>query len=124
MLLTVPFTQPTGGARRVGQGDIVALLMGYPTGLHILERAGPRRGADRRPRARIAGPGRSFRRVMRRLPELHIVAYDRRGYQGSREPGVVGLAGHIADLVDILTEAAPGGHPPSPRSATASAGTS
>ena len=46
----------------------------------------------------------SFRRVMRRLPELHIVAYDRRGYQGSREAGVVGLAGHIADLVDIVTE--------------------
>jgi pimeloyl-ACP methyl ester carboxylesterase len=46
----------------------------------------------------------SFRRVMRRLPELHIVAYDRRGYQGSRGAGVVGLHGHIADLVDILTE--------------------
>ena len=41
---------------------------------------------------------------MRRLPELTIVAYDRRGYQGSREMGVVGLSGHIADLVAILGE--------------------
>jgi pimeloyl-ACP methyl ester carboxylesterase len=41
---------------------------------------------------------------MRRLSDLHIVAYDRRGYQGSREAGVVGLRGHIADLVDLGTE--------------------
>ena len=66
----------------------------------------------------------SFRRVMRRLPELHIVAYDRRGYQGSREAGVVGLAGHIADLVDIVSEVRARGATPSPPSATASAGTS
>ena len=46
---------------------------------------------------------------MRRLPELAIVAYDRRGYQGSREAGVVGLEGHIADLVEILTEVRSGG---------------
>jgi pimeloyl-ACP methyl ester carboxylesterase len=41
---------------------------------------------------------------MRRLPEVSMIAYDRRGYQGSRGAGVVGLGGHIADLVDILTE--------------------
>jgi pimeloyl-ACP methyl ester carboxylesterase len=41
---------------------------------------------------------------MRRLPELGIVAYDRRGYQGSRPGGVVGLPGHIADLVEVVTE--------------------
>jgi pimeloyl-ACP methyl ester carboxylesterase len=46
----------------------------------------------------------SFRRAMRRLPEITVVAYDRRGYQGSREAGVVGLSGHIADLVAILGE--------------------
>ena len=40
---------------------------------------------------------------MRRLPEFAIVAYDRRGYQGSREAGVVGLQGHIGDLVEILS---------------------
>jgi pimeloyl-ACP methyl ester carboxylesterase len=79
--------------------------MGYPAGLHILERAGPEPEAP----AVVLVHGsldraESFRRVMRRLPELHIVAYDRRGYQGSREAGVVGLDGHVADLTDILTE--------------------
>ena len=79
--------------------------MGYPAGLHIVERAGPDPGAaavvfvhgslDR---------GESFRRAMRRLPDLTVVAYDRRGYQASRGAGVVGLGGHIADLVAILGE--------------------
>ena len=79
--------------------------MGYPAGLHILERAGSVPGAP----AVVLVHGsldraESFRRVMRRLPELHIVAYDRRGYQDSRRAGVVGLNGHIADLAEILTE--------------------
>jgi pimeloyl-ACP methyl ester carboxylesterase len=89
----------------LGQGGIVALLMGYPAGLHILERAGSAPGAPTV--VLVHGSldrAESFRRVMRRLPELDIVAYDRRGYQGSRETGVVGLGGHIADLVDIVTE--------------------
>lgn len=46
----------------------------------------------------------SFRRVMRRMPEARVVAYDRRGYQGSRGAGVVDLGGHIADLIDVLSE--------------------
>jgi pimeloyl-ACP methyl ester carboxylesterase len=41
---------------------------------------------------------------MRRLPEVTTVAYDRRGYQGSREAGVVDLGGHIADLLDVATQ--------------------
>ncbi len=48
--------------------------------------------------------GESFRRVVRRLPELTTVAYDRRGYQGSRAGGVVGLDGHVADLLAILSD--------------------
>jgi len=79
--------------------------MGYPAGLHILERAGSVPGAPAVVlRARIAGPGREFPAGDAPLPELHIVAYDRRGYQGSRRAGVVGLARHIADLADVLTE--------------------
>jgi pimeloyl-ACP methyl ester carboxylesterase len=79
--------------------------MGYPAGLHIIERAGTAPGAA----AVVLAHGsldraESFRRVMRRLPELTVVAYDRRGYQGSREAGVVGLHGHVADLVAILDE--------------------
>jgi pimeloyl-ACP methyl ester carboxylesterase len=46
----------------------------------------------------------SFRRVMRRLPDVDIVAYDRRGYQRSRAAGVVDVDGHIADLVELATE--------------------
>ena len=99
--------------------------MGYPAGLHILERAGSAPGAP----AVVLVHGsldraESFRRVMRRLPDLAIVAYDRRGYQRSRDAGVVGLRGHIADLVDIVTRSGPGAQPPLSPSATASAGMS
>jgi pimeloyl-ACP methyl ester carboxylesterase len=79
--------------------------MGYPEGLHILERAGSAPGAPTV--VLVHGSldrAESFRRVMRRLPELDIVAYDRRGYQGSRGAEVVGLRGHIADLVAIGAE--------------------
>ena len=80
--------------------------MGYPAGLHILERPGP--GPPAPTLVFVHGSldrADSFGRVMRRLPEFALVAYDRRGYQGSRAAGVVGLEGHIADLVDIVTEA-------------------
>ena len=53
--------------------------------------------------------GESFRRVMRRLPDVTSVAYDRRGYQGSRGGGVVDLGGHIEDLLRIA-EAERWGH--------------
>ena len=79
-----------------------ALPMSYPAALHVLARPAPEPGAatvvfvhgslDR---------GESFRRVMRRLPELTTLAYDRRGYQGSRGGGVVDLGGHIEDLLRI-----------------------
>jgi pimeloyl-ACP methyl ester carboxylesterase len=47
--------------------------------------------------------GRSMRRVVERLPDLHVVTYDRRGYAGSigAEPPT-GLADHVADLVAVL----------------------
>jgi pimeloyl-ACP methyl ester carboxylesterase len=79
--------------------------MGYPAGLHIIERAG---AAPEGPAVVLVhgslDRAESFRRAMRRLPELTTVAYDRRGYQGSRAAGVVGLSGHIADLLAILGE--------------------
>jgi pimeloyl-ACP methyl ester carboxylesterase len=79
--------------------------MGYPAGIHIIEREGVAPDAP----AVVLTHGsldraESFRRAMRRLPALTIVAYDRRGYQGSRGAGVVGLSGHIGDLVTILRE--------------------
>jgi pimeloyl-ACP methyl ester carboxylesterase len=79
--------------------------MGYPSGLHVIERPGTL--PDAAAVVLVHGSldrAESFRRVMRRLPELAIVAYDRRGYQGSRGGGVVGLGGHIDDLLGVLAE--------------------
>ncbi len=83
--------------------------MTYPTALHITLRPAAVPGAptvvfvhgslDR---------GDSFGRVVRRLPELTTVSYDRRGYQGSRGGGVVDLGGHVADLLAIAEEARSG----------------
>ena len=44
----------------------------------------------------------SFRRVMRRLPEFRVIAYDRRGYQGSRALGAGTFSEHVADLLGLL----------------------
>ncbi len=87
--------------------------MSYPADLHFTTRSAsaPRAGTvvfvhgslDR---------GDSFRLAMRRLPEFDGVAYDRRGYQGSRDSGVVDLSGHIEDLLAIAETAhAAGGDP-------------
>jgi pimeloyl-ACP methyl ester carboxylesterase len=86
--------------------------MSYPAALSVVTRPAPEPGAatvifvhgslDR---------GESFRRVMRRLPELGIVLYDRRGYQGSRAGGVTDLGGHIDDLLAIAAEARGSGAP-------------
>jgi pimeloyl-ACP methyl ester carboxylesterase len=87
--------------------------MTFPAGLHVIERPAAAPAA-----APAASPGtatvvlihgsldraESFRRVMRRLPDLNVVAYDRRGYQGSRAGGVVDLDGHVADLLAVTTE--------------------
>jgi pimeloyl-ACP methyl ester carboxylesterase len=54
----------------------------------------------------------SFRRTIMRLPDLRVVAYDRRGYQSSRgEGGPVDVQGHIDDLRSIV-RAAIGDGPP------------
>ena len=87
------------------------LLMSYPAALHVTARP----AAD--PVATVVfvhgslDRGDSFRRVMRRLPDMTAVAYDRRGYQGSRGGGVVGLGGHIEDLLAVMEEARTGGGP-------------
>jgi pimeloyl-ACP methyl ester carboxylesterase len=79
--------------------------MGYPAGLNVLERAGTTPGAPAAVLVHGAlDRGESFQRTVRRLPDLTVVTYDRRGYQGSRAAGVVGLDGHIADLLEILAE--------------------
>jgi pimeloyl-ACP methyl ester carboxylesterase len=87
--------------------------MTYPAALHFTTRPASAPGAgtvvfvhgslDR---------GDSFRLAMRRLPEFSGLAYDRRGYQGSREGGVTDLGGHVDDLLTIAeTARAEGGGP-------------
>jgi pimeloyl-ACP methyl ester carboxylesterase len=93
------------------------LLMSYPSALNVTARAAALDGdggADGAHGAHGAAKvvfvhgsldrGDSFRRVMRRLPDVTAVAYDRRGYQGSRGGGVVDLGGHIEDLLAVMEE--------------------
>ncbi len=46
----------------------------------------------------------SFTRVVRRLADLHVVTYDRRGYAGSRgtPPGDDPFGEHVADLLRVI----------------------
>ena len=49
--------------------------------------------------------GGSFARIARRLEGAEVVAYDRRGYQGSRDLGPArDLSAHVNDLVDVIAE--------------------
>ena len=82
--------------------------MSYPAALHVTARPAPDPAATVVFVHGSLDRGDSFRRVMRRLPEVTAVAYDRRGYQGSRGGGVVGLGGHIEDLLAVMEEARTG----------------
>jgi pimeloyl-ACP methyl ester carboxylesterase len=44
----------------------------------------------------------SFARLSRRITRFDVVAYDRRGYQGSRDLGPVDLAHHVSDLRTLI----------------------
>ncbi len=88
--------------------------MSYPQGLFVVDRPAASGYLDDGPPT--DGPvvvlvhgtldrGNSFRRTMRRLEDVRVVTYDRRGYQESRsaEPPV-GVERHIEDLLAILAE--------------------
>ena len=83
---------PPNGLRSVGSPV---------TGLAVFERRVPE------PRATIVcvhgGLDRagSFARLARRLEHFDIVAYDRRGYQGSRQLGPSNFGQHVEDLVAL-----------------------
>lgn len=53
-------------------------------------------------RARRAGSGGSFGRLSRRLEDFDVVAYDRRGYQGSRALRPFDLDHHVDDLCALV----------------------
>ncbi|MHB8681988.1 MAG: alpha/beta fold hydrolase [Acidimicrobiales bacterium] len=75
-------------------------------GLHVVDHPGTGGGADVTVVLVHGSLDRasSFARVVRRLPDLHVVTYDRRGYHRSRPalPAAAGLADHIADLVALV----------------------
>jgi pimeloyl-ACP methyl ester carboxylesterase len=54
--------------------------------------------------------GGSFARLARRIDRFDLVTYDRRGYQGSRSLGPLGLANHEKDLI-ALANHEPAGRP-------------
>jgi pimeloyl-ACP methyl ester carboxylesterase len=88
-----------------GRSDIVTSPMIHPSGLNLIVQ--PAASPEAPTVIFVHGSldrAESFRRVMRRLPDLDVVAYDRRGYQRSRAAGVVDVGGHIADLVELVTE--------------------
>jgi pimeloyl-ACP methyl ester carboxylesterase len=88
--------------------------MSYPPGLFVIDR--PAGGYLDRDDSPTSGPvvvlvhgtldrANSFRRAIRRLEDLRVVSYDRRGYQDSRGSGpAVGVEGHIEDLLGVLEE--------------------
>lgn len=51
----------------------------------------------------------SFSRLTRRAERFDVVAYDRRGYQGSRGRGPLTLAGNVEDLLAVARTQAPRG---------------
>ena len=79
--------------------------MPYPAALHVISRGAASGSSTVVFVHGSLDRGESFRRVMRRLPDVTTLAYDRRGYQGSRQGGIVDLGGHVDDLLR-LAEAA------------------
>lgn len=76
-----------------------------PVGLHVVEHRGD--AAASTPTVVLVhgslDRGASFARVVRRLADLHVITYDRRGYHHSRAmPVARSLAGHVADLVGLV----------------------
>ncbi len=75
-----------------------------PAGLYVLDHHAP--GASGLAVILVHGSldrAASFARVVRRLPDLHVVTYDRRGYAHSRTAGPVGVLGdHVADLIALV----------------------
>lgn len=79
-----------------------------PDGLHVVEHGTGRAGRERRAPTVVLvhgslDRGASFARTVRRLNDLHVVTYDRRGYHHSRAmPLAQTLEEHVADLVAVV----------------------
>jgi len=91
---------------------------GSPTGLHVVHHGASHGDADPgAPSGDTAGRlemtvvlvhgsldrGASFARVVRRMGDLHVVTYDRRGYHHSRPAGLARtIRAHVDDLVALV----------------------
>ncbi len=77
-----------------------------PRGLHVVEHGGDGQSAPTPTVVLVHGSldrGASFARAVRRLTDLHVLTYDRRGYHHSRAmPVARSLADHVADLVALV----------------------
>jgi len=77
-----------------------------PAGLHLVDHAGTPTTPPLPAVVLVHGSldrGATFARVVRRLSDLHVVTYDRRGYNHSRAVGVArSLEEHVADLVAVV----------------------
>lgn len=77
--------------------------MTLPPGLHVVERPGEEPDA---PLVVIVhgamDRATSFGRVDRKIRDLHVVRYDRRGYGRSRATGAGGIERHVEDLLAVL----------------------
>jgi len=78
--------------------------MHRPAGMHVTDH-----------HAHVGGPlvvlvhgslarGTTFTRVVRRLDDLHVLTYDRRGYGRSRQMPLGVLSDHVADLLSLLDD--------------------
>src|ERR1700722_4499501 len=92
---------------RAELGDGVRAVTARPDGLHVVEH----RGDVESPTPMVVlvhgslDRGASFARTVRRLGDLHVLTYDRRGYHHSRAmPLARTLDAHITDLVDLVGE--------------------
>jgi pimeloyl-ACP methyl ester carboxylesterase len=86
--------------------------MAFPTDLYIIDQ--PARSAPSGSPVPLVvlvhgslDRAESFRRVIRRLDDVHVVAYDRSGYHRSRAHGVEDLSGHSEDLIAVIRAADP-----------------
>jgi pimeloyl-ACP methyl ester carboxylesterase len=93
--------------------------MAFPPGLHVVQYPFPSDDEPLDPSAPLVvlvhgtlDRANSFRRTIGRLSDYRVVTYDRRGYQSSRSSEtVVGLDGHIEDLLGVVREAVGDGAP-------------
>ena len=81
-------------------------MSAFPEGLHVVEHPGAPGAAALPTVVLVHGSldrGATFARTVRRLSDLHVVTYDRRGYHHSRSlPVARSLAEHVADLVSVV----------------------